>query len=244
MEVFEIAQALKSCGYLEGIEAKYRYLYIKECSKEFYDLLLQRGWRRFGNYFFVPMCEGCESCISIRQDCEAFSFSKSQQRILKNPLTLEISKPRVSKEHLELYDKYHCVMNSKKGWQYQGISLESYYDTFVRGYEDFGYEFCYYFEGHLVGVALVDILDNAISAVYCYYDHNFAKYSIGSYSILKQIAIAKEYNIKYFYPGYWIKNHYSMGYKEKFKPFEILINRPNLNEEAIWKKEESCITQT
>ena len=95
-----------------------------------------------------------------------------------------------------------------------------------------------------MGVALVDILDNAISAVYCYYDHNFAKYSIGSYSILKQIAIAKEYNIKYFYPGYWIKNHYSMGYKEKFKPFEILINRPNLNEEAIWKKEESCITQT
>ena len=93
MEVFEIAQAPKSCGYLEGIEAKYRYLYIKECSKEFYDLLLQRGWRRFGNYFFVPMCEGCESCISIRQDCEAFSFSKSQQRILKNPLTLEISKP-------------------------------------------------------------------------------------------------------------------------------------------------------
>ena len=95
-----------------------------------------------------------------------------------------------------------------------------------------------------MGVAFVDILDNAISAVYFYYDHNFAKYSIGSYSILKQIASAKEYNIKYFYPGYWIKNHYSMGYKEKFKPFEILINRPNLNEEAIWKKEESCITQT
>ena len=73
--------------------------------------------------------------------------------------------------------------------------------------------------------------------MYCYYDHDFKKFSIGSYSILKQIAFAKEYNIKYLYPGYWIKDHYSMGYKEKFKPFEVLQNRPNLNEYSIWIKE-------
>lgn len=237
MEVFEIIQSPKPCSYLEGIQSKFRYFYIKECTKEFYDLLLQRGWRRFGNYFFVPVCQGCEACISIRQDCENFTFSKSQQRILKNPLKLKITKPKVSLEHLELYDKYHRIMQDKKGWQYQKSSLEIYYETFVQGYQDFGYEFGYYYEGKLVGVALVDVLENAISAVYCYYDHDFKKFSIGSYSILRQIAFAKEYNIKYLYPGYWIKNHHSMGYKEKFRPFEVLQNRPNLNEDAIWTKE-------
>ena len=143
----------------------------------------------------------------------------------------------MSFEHLELYEKYHRVMHDKKGWEYQKSTLEIYYETFVQGYQDFGYEFDYYYEEKLVGVALVDVLDNAISAVYCYYDHDFKKFSIGSYSILKQIAFAKEYNIKYLYPGYWIKDHYSMGYKEKFKPFEVLQNRPNLNEYSIWIKE-------
>ncbi|MCI2236392.1 MULTISPECIES: arginyltransferase [Helicobacter] len=237
MEIFEIIQSSKPCSYLEGIESKFRYFYIKQCSKEFYDLLLQRGWRRFGCYFFVPICQGCEECISIRQDCENFIFSKSHQRILKNPLKLKITRPRVSFEHLELYEKYHRVMHDKKGWEYQKSTLEIYYETFVQGYQDFGYEFDYYYEEKLVGVALVDVLDNAISAVYCYYDHDFKKFSIGSYSILKQIAFAKEYNIKYLYPGYWIKDHYSMGYKEKFKPFEVLQNRPNLNEYSIWIKE-------
>ncbi|MDE5591571.1 MAG: arginyltransferase, partial [Helicobacter sp.] len=65
-------------------------------------------------------------------------------------------------------------------------------------------------------------------------DHEYSKFSIGTYSFLKQIVIAKEHNIKYLYPGYWIKNHHSMGYKERFRPFEILTNRPDINEQTIW----------
>lgn len=237
MEIFELVQAPKVCSYLPDCEATFRYFYIQGCTPSFYYKLLDRGWRRFGNYFFVPICKECKACITIRQDCEAFVFSKSQKRILKNPLTLKVFRPRVTQTHLALYDQYHKKMQDKKGWDYQNITPEAYYETFVQGYQSFGYEFDYYYEEQLVGVALVDILPNSISAVYCYYDHNFEKFSIGTYSILKQITIAKEYNIKYLYPGYWIKNHHSMGYKERFKPFEILSNRPHLNEETIWIKE-------
>ena len=237
MQVYELIQKPRACSYIPQKEAFFRYFYVENCTQEFYESLLQRGWRRFGKYFFVPICKQCDLCISIRQDCENFIFSKSHKRILKNPLTLGITKPTITQRHLELYKQYHQRMQGKKGWEYHGISLDDYYDTFVQGHEDFGLEFDYYIDGLLVGVALVDILPHSISAVYCYYDHDFAKYSIGTYSILKQIQIAKEWNIKYLYPGYWIQNHHSMGYKEKFRPFEILINRPDIQDEALWVKE-------
>lgn len=237
MEVFELENSLSKCSYLEGLESNMKYFYIKQCTNDFYMTLLERGWRRFGNYFFVPICSTCNACVTIRQDCQAFEFSKSHKRILKNPIRVVINRPHVTQEHLMLYDKYHRYMNRKKKWNYTQITLDNYYDTFVAGYEEFGYEFDYYFEDLLIGVALVDILPDAISSVYCYYDHDFKKYSIGTYSILKQIQFAKSYNIPYLYPGYWIKNHYAMGYKERFKPFEILLNRPTLEDKCIWIKE-------
>ena len=45
-------------------------------------------------------------------------------------------------------------------------------------------------------------------------------------------------NIPYIYLGYWIKDHYSMGYKEAYKPFEILENRATLDEATIWREYE------
>lgn len=82
---------------------------------------------------------------------------------------------------------------------------------------------------------MTDILPEAISSIYCYYDHDYEKYSIGKFSILAQIKVAKELKIPYIYLGYWIKDHFSMGYKEKFKPFEILTNRVSLDEVTIWQ---------
>ncbi|MDE5591573.1 MAG: arginyltransferase, partial [Helicobacter sp.] len=105
MEIYELVQNPKICSYLLDHEATFRYFYIKECTNDFYYQLLERGWRRFGNYFFVPTCKDCYACITIRQDCESFVFSKSHQRVLKNPLTLNITRPHLTQKHLELYNK-------------------------------------------------------------------------------------------------------------------------------------------
>jgi arginine-tRNA-protein transferase len=44
--------------------------------------------------------------------------------------------------------------------------------------------------------------------------------------------------IPYIYLGYWIKDHYSMGYKESYNPFEVLKNRASLDQDTIWEKYE------
>ena len=75
-------------------------------------------------------------------------------------------------------------------------------------------------------------------AVYCYYDHDYQDRSLGKFSILIQLNLAKLSKIPYLFLGYWIKDHLSMGYKEDYAPFDVLQNRPNLNETCIWERYE------
>jgi len=127
-------------------------------------------------------------------------------------------------------------MSKKKNWNYTSIEPSEYDRSYVQGKDEFTKEFLYVKNDKLIGVALVDILKNSISSIYCFYDHDYEDLSIGKFSILAQIKIAKELNIPYIYLGYWINNHYSMGYKESYTPFEILKNRATLENETIWEK--------
>lgn len=227
------------CAYICGNNTTFNYALIESCSEGFYNALLERGWRRFGEVFFAPFCDYCQKCISIRQIVYDFQFSKNHKRIMSKNKIIDVvfGIPNYSIEKIELYNKYHTMMNIKKGWEYNQIDKDRYLHMFVDGKNNFGKELCYYIDGKLIGVAFVDILKScsSMSAIYFFYDHDYSHLSLGTFSILKQLEIAKMLNIRYFYPGYWIKDHYSLGYKERFKPFEYLINRPNIYEIPIWK---------
>lgn len=235
-ENVEFFEENKECSYFSNETSDMRYKYLSSCSQEEYQNMLERGWRRFGQMHFVPECKNCTKCISIRIDAKNYKFSRSDKRILKKNIdtALYIQPPSLSLEHLTLYDKYHATMNEKKDWPYNPISPSEYQRSYVEGKADYAQEFLYVREDKLVAVALTDILPNAISSIYCYYDHDYERYSLGKFSILAQIKVAKELNIPYIYLGYWIKNHFSMGYKEQFAPFEILTNRASLEEEPLW----------
>ena len=236
----EFLEESRECSYFDNEISDIRYRYMYSCEPEEYQVMLERGWRRFGRMHFVPECKDCTKCITMRIDVANYKFSKSQKRVInKNRDTkLYIRPPSVTKEHLELYNKYHEFMNKKKNWPFFPISPGDYSRSYVEGKAQYSKEFLYMRNNELVGVALVDILPNSISSIYCYYDHDYADLSLGKFSILAQIKIAKELNIPYIYLGYWIKDHYSMGYKEAYKPFEVLKNRPSLNEKTIWEKYE------
>ncbi len=235
-QVLEFLEENKECSYFKDKISDIRYKYMENCSSQEQLKMLERGWRRFGNMHFVPECKACNECKTMRIDVEKFQFSKSQKRVLnKNKNTdVYIQKPTLTYEHIDLFNKYHKVMTEKKNWSENIIDVQEYNNSYVRGAHDYGKEILYFRDNKLIGVALSDILPGAMSAVYCYYDHDYENLSIGQFSILAQISIAKQNKIPYLYLGYWIKDHFSMGYKEKYKPFEVLENRPALNEETIW----------
>jgi len=236
----EFIEEQRDCSYFDHEISDIRYKYMHSCTSEQYQAMLERGWRRFGKMHFVPECRSCTKCVSMRIDVENYEFSRSEKRVInKNQDTkLYIRPPSMTLEHLNLYDKYHAFMNDKKNWPYSPIEPNEYQKSYVEGKEEFAKEFLYMKDNKLIGVALVDILPNSMSAIYCYYDHNYSDLSIGKFSILAQIKIAKEMNIPYIYLGYWIKDHLSMGYKEAYTPFEVLKNRPNIDEITNWEKYE------
>ncbi len=225
------------CPYIQGYQARMRYRLIDHCRPETYESMLDRGWRRFGRVFFRPVCEACEACRSLRIDVERFKASRSMRRIKRRNQDLQVSlgPASLTEEHLELYSRYHLDMSTRRGWPEKSIAPEDYFQTFLEGREGFGHEMLYWQGDRLVAVALVDLLPGALSAVYCYYEPEQRSRSLGVYSVLRQIDLARSRAASRLYLGYWIPENESMAYKARYKPHEILEGRPEFEDNAIWR---------
>ncbi len=224
------------CAYLAEHKQTTHYKVIENCSAKQCQELIERGYRRFGKMYFRPICEGCNECQSIKIDAQNYTFSKSAKRVLKKAREIRtfIQKPTLTQEHLALFDKYHLYMHEKKEWEYEKTTPEHYYSSFVTGHESFGYEVLYFYENELIGVDLIDILEDGISSIYFYYDPDFKEYSLGRLSLYNQIHYAKRTNKKWIYLGYYVKDCPSLSYKAQYKPFLTLQGRPTETEPFIW----------
>jgi len=224
------------CSYLKDKEQTTHYKVINDCSAETCQDLIERGFRRFGKMYFRPVCEDCQECQSIKIDVENFSFSKSQKRIMKKSAHFEsyIQTPNLSQSHLDLFKKYHLHMKDKKEWTYSDTTPEHYYQSFVTGHNEFGYEVLYFDEDKLIGVDLIDILEDGISSIYFYYDPDYSQYSLGKLSLYNQIRYAKRSGKKWIYLGYYVEECPSLSYKSEYKPYVTLEGRPNEYEEFNW----------
>ncbi len=226
------------CAYLPDKMVRMRYKYVLEPNKEFCTAVIQRGWRRFGKYYFYPTCNGCNECKSLRIDVENFKLSRSQKRVIKRnkDTRVIVQKPSITQMHLDLYGKYHSYKSEVDGWRQKSISYSEYKENFVEGASDFGKEVLYIVEDKLVGVDLIDVLDDGISAIYFFYDPDFTKLSLGTYSLLYQIDLAKILDLKWIYLGYWVDGCKAFAYKPNFKPQEILDGFLDVTQEPTWEK--------
>ena len=224
------------CSYLDNKEQTMHYKIIDNCSTYTNTQLIQRGYRRFGKMYFRPICPTCQECQSIKIDVQNYSFSKSSKRVLKKASNIKsyIQTPSLSQAHLDLFEKYHLYMKEKKEWEYNKTSANHYYSSFVNGHEDFGYEVLYFDDDKLIGVDLIDILDDGISSIYFYYDPDYSHLSLGKLSLLLQIKFAKKSNKKWIYLGYYVEDCPSLNYKADYKPFLTLQGRPSLETKTIW----------
>lgn len=226
-----------ACAYIPGKRMRMNYKRVDVVSKTFATSVAQRGWRRFGRNFFYPACADCIECKSIRIDVSNYKYSKSQRKTInRNDETkIRIQEPSITQEHINLYNKYHAYKAGKDGWNHQDISRQEYYDNFVDGAHDFGKELLYFIDGKLVGVDLIDILDDGVSSVYCYYDPDYPRYSLGTYSLLYEIKLAEMLGLECVYLGYWVDGCKAFEYKENFRPIEILEGYPRTFEKPEWK---------
>ncbi|MFK5976548.1 MAG: arginyltransferase [Sulfurovum sp.] len=226
------------CAYIPNNKVRMNYKYVNRANSKFTTAVIHRGWRRFGKYFFHPICNGCNECKSIRVDVSNYQYTKSQKKSIKRNKDTEIivQEPSLSQAHIDLYNKYHAFKHKKDNWSHRSISQKEYHENFVDGAYEFGKEVLYIKDGKLIGVDLIDILDDGISSIYFYYDPDYANLSLGTYSLLYQVKLAKILSLPWIYLGYWVDGCKAFAYKPNFQPQEILDGFPELLEEANWEK--------
>lgn len=227
------------CGYFEGKEAvSINNVFIEECPAFFADMLANRGWRRFGMGYFRPVCPECDKCESIRISVPEFKPSKSFRNVKNrnSETSFVLARPSFSDEKLAIHKKYHNERRESRGWKPSEMDEERYIKMFVEGAGEFGYEVLYFRDSKLVAVDYIDILFDGISSIYFFCDPDYSYFSLGVFSLLIQIKLARKLNLKYIYLGYVVRENKSLQYKLKYKPHEILRGRPHNKEEPIWER--------
>jgi len=184
---------------------------------------LERGDRRQGLLVYRPTCAACQACQALRIDVDAFEPSRTQRRIFRRgeaELDVAVARPAVTAEKVGLYNRHKVERDLLV--QDELLDAAAYREFLVESCTD-TIEIDYRHRGQLVGVAVSDVAADALSAVYCYFDPEYGKLSPGAYSILKQIALCREWKLRYLYLGLYVAGCASMRYKATYFPHERLI---------------------
>jgi arginine-tRNA-protein transferase len=82
----------------------------------------------------------------------------------------------------------------------------------------------YRINGVLVAVGVVDVLPTGLSSVYVFYDADFSHSvaPLGKYTVLREIAWAREQGLPYYYLGFYIESCPKMRYKADYAPSQLL----------------------
>jgi leucyl-tRNA---protein transferase len=227
------------CPYLPGrFERKLFTHLTHDKSPALIDNLLKGGFRRSQNIAYMPYCEGCQACISVRVPVDAFQTTRSFRRIIERNRDIQARRmsARPTAEQYALFRDYIDQRHGDGGMadmsvlDFAMMVEDTAVDTFVTEYRvrpplspGAGAALETRAKtGPLLAAMLCDRLSDGISLVYSFYDVEAAKRSFGTYAILDHIAYAKSLGLPYLYLGYWIEGSPKMEYKARFKPQERL----------------------
>lgn len=211
-----------TCGYYA--ERVARNLVIDPSAPEldrYYPQALARGFRRAGGHLYRPRCSGCAACMPCRLPVRAFRPDRSQRRCMQHNADLQLidAEPGFSRERHALYRRYLEVRHPEGGMETG--DAEEFTRFLVAPWG--GTRFLEIrLADRLLGVAVTDECADCLSAVYTFYDPDYAARGLGTFAILSQIMRAQRLKRPYLYLGYWIKGHPKMDYKQRFRPVEVL----------------------
>ncbi|HET6147504.1 MAG TPA: arginyltransferase [Polyangia bacterium] len=220
----------EACEYLPGRRASRPLrLPLRDLTPAEFDGRLDAGDRRAGRLLYTQECPACSACQPIRVDVRAFAPSRSQRRaqakgdacIVARVGPLEADDARVA-----LYQQHLEMRGLDRGAK--PIDVHDYAAGFVASCVG-GFEIRYFLGNEMVGLAITDHGARSLSAVYTAWDPNYEALSLGTYSILTQIALARREGLDWVYLGLAIEDSPPMAYKTRFRPHERRIG-------GVWRR--------
>lgn len=209
------------CSYLPGREAINIYADPHHPQpRVVYNQLIQRGFRRSGEYVYKPGCNDCSACVPVRILVQDHCPRRTDRRNLagNSDLSVSFSQARYDADCFDLYRRYLHARHPGGGMDdpdpedFERFLLNPWGETlFVEVRLD----------GALVAVAVTDAITDGLSAVYTFFDPVLAQRGLGRYCILQQIELCRSLSFEYLYLGYWVDGCDKMQYKTDFRPQEL-----------------------
>jgi arginyl-tRNA--protein-N-Asp/Glu arginylyltransferase len=220
----------EDCLYLPGRRARQPLrLPMRDLTPAEFDQRLEAGDRRAGQLLYTPTCPACSACEPIRVDVRAFSPSRSQRRVQAKAsasVLTRIGPLEVDDRRLALYLGH--LQGRGLAREGESIDARGYASFFVASCVD-GFEIRYFIGDQMVGLAITDRGERALSAMYTAWNPAYEALSLGTYSILTQIALARKAGLDWVYLGLSIKDCAPMSYKTRFLPHERRIG-------GVWRR--------
>jgi len=216
------------CGYWPDRHARDLVLDPRdERLPQLYPLALGWGFRRSGDIVYRPHCRDCQACVAVRIPVAGFRPDRSQRRCLarNRDVDARVVPAERTDEQFALYRHYLKTRHRGAGMDDHG-TVE--FDQFLVGAWSQGrfLELREHGTHRLLAVAVTDLVgDDALSAVYTFFDPGEAARGLGTLAILRQLEWAARDGRRHLYLGYWIAGHRKMDYKRRFRPLEAFDGR-------------------
>jgi len=208
------------CSYLPGRLSRSEVYQADGLGGAMYEKLLARGFRRAGRIVYRPRCRGCHECRQIRVPVGEFTPTKSLRRVWRrnSGVLVTTGLPQLNAEKHQLFCRYlDAKHDGTMSREFEALR-EFLYDSPTTTQE-----FCYRVDGRLIGVSIADRCPTGLSSVYMFFDPMFAVRSLGTFSILWEIAYCRKMRLPYYYLGFYVAGSKTMAYKARFTPCELLV---------------------
>jgi arginyl-tRNA--protein-N-Asp/Glu arginylyltransferase len=207
------------CPYLPDRVSRNITILARALPPGLYHAFMDLNFRRAGQLFYRPDCEGCAECRMLRVPVAEFRPSRSQRRCQNRnaDLRIEVGEPQVDLERARLYASYLAARHDGQ----MGGSLAELRDfLYTSNIETL--ETVYRLGERIVAVGIADVEPLALSAVYCYYDPALEQRSLGVFNVLSLLELCRQRGQPHLYLGYYVAGSPRMQYKAGFRPCEQL----------------------
>lgn len=197
-----------------------------------FDALLSTADRRVGRTLYRPQCPACTECCGIRVPIDEFKPSRSQRKIWKKNSDIRVlsGPPRVDTEHLDLFNRHKL----QRGLS-ERVTSASHYRNWLTVTCTNTVETRYLVGDKLVGVGILDLGKRDASSVYFYFDPDEGRRSLGTFSVLAEIAWLRSQGYRWYYLGLYVRECAQLNYKSRYHPNER-------REDGTWVRYESEVS--
>jgi arginine-tRNA-protein transferase len=208
------------CPYLRGRDSRLLALRPEQLTAHVYRAFLDLNFRRMGDLVYRPACDACRECRQLRVDVDRLAPSRAQRRCRRRNASLvaTVGAPEPTEEKLAVYSRY---LAARHDGQMSGSREE--FLSFLHEAAPFTREVVFREPGgRLVGAGVFDEIEDAISAVYFYFDPALGARSPGVLNVLWLAERCRASGRRWLYLGYLVRGAATMEYKASYRPHQVL----------------------